>query len=98
MAQLPQRYKNPVLQRTYEYLLRNPPVSTDKKGIRWRRIGAGVYFPFWHGYDGATTATARGCPDSRHRAAYMAGRSYRRLDNAGLVPTLKDVRNPRAKR
>lgn len=90
------RYKDPMMQWAYGYVLEHPPIHLEN-GVRYRRMEPGHYFPFWWGYDrvGDQIPSAKGAPDSIHRAVYMAGVRYRTLERMGRKLSLSDVKKVR---
>ena len=86
------RYKDKKLQTQYEFQILNPPVKFVKEFGLVRQTGAGVYFPFWRGYDGGPVREIR---FSQAWISYYAGRERKRLEEKGLLKSLNDAKDLR---
>lgn len=78
------RYRDRGLQQQFGRQVRNPPTQVID-GKLYRRTGASIYFPFWHGYDGVGHRYTRTSPAD---VAYMAGRFRRQMELKGRLPDL----------
>lgn len=72
-------FKDNKLDSLYRYLLFNPPtVYVQHKGRSYRKTGAGMFFPFWIGYDNPTGNTPF-VHGSTAYASWASGVDYRKL-------------------